>query len=1157
MSLKNKIGGGNLHAIVRMMNAALLVTCIGSTLPAVSSAQVEWKDRYVSLAADDQIHQSIARPVNRDYTVIVWEDYRNGSADIYAQKIENNHGIAVWPAIDGVLICDADGDQTNPRAAYDSLGGVIITWEDARNMSGGVGMEIYAQRISYASGIIDPNWGTNFPDGVPICTGTGRDAIRPRIVGAGEGAYIAWVDYRNSNGSQNTDIYLQYILSSTATWPTGNWTTNGLKVPVDPANDNQRNHEIVIDNFWRNYGANLDCMGVVVTYEDDRNIYTPIDPGGAIGIPYRYWNVYANAFDRSGARTWPNNSDLQIDPTIHDQLTPQIVSTRLNHSGYVVTWEDKRATADANMYSMLIDRTGAQVWNPSLQVNNVYGNQTKPRTVLIEDTMNVPYVYVVVGWEDNIGANDVWANRIDVLSYSVYSAGGTQICTQNWDQFLGNVDVYRISNVDHAVVVWEDYRRYPKSDIFYQDIDVLNWQINKANDGAPATEAKLNKSNPEAGGMVMAWTDDRRDAIDFDPTADKNIYSEKIGETCDEPTELHWKDVFARWSLTTDITNYRWAIDDTSKWAFVAWDEPRTINADGDTVHAVFVQKIDRNGVPRWTNNGVRVDNANNTACKPDICYDGQGGAYVVWQQTDGAGGNPYIMYCRVRYDGTVMWGPRTPLDINSDPIAGNSHSARIAHAFYDDVNSYQKMGWIVFLNDDGGNHVRYFCRFLHSSGTMDITAQSTGSVSPQYDPILVSDRWGGVYLLTHGAGTIHVEHIGGDYNSTPYIGYHDIPAYPPDGEFGGYDIAVDPIWSRQSALDRPVYPYDALVAYSYATAPPAKSDIWAARFFNDPRMQNARDFDLYGYVQLTDNNLGGNPNQGESRYPSIDCAFQDSTGDYTGDAIVAWDNEITSNNHQVMTNSAQWDYSLGTHRFTGYRSGWGNTSNLILDEGINRITYPKIAFWDSDAGVNGLAMGQVVWVNGEISCGTAPSAVVTQLVDYERDSTNAKQWQPNQVVSPGIYADNQITPDIQSSFSYSNHAWVFWNDSRASKECITGTYTLDGGGALVLGKERRSPRSAVSMPPAGLRLDQNHPNPVSINRDQTTEIRYSLERAGYAELLVHDLLGREVLRFAAGMKAAGEHVIPVGITKFQPGAYIYTLRFEGAVQSRSMIVVR
>ncbi|MBK9471563.1 MAG: hypothetical protein IPO18_04675 [bacterium] len=91
--------------------------------------------------------------------IIVWHDIRSLNLDIYAQRVDAA-GEAKWAA-DGVAICTAAGDQTDPLIVSDDSGGAIIAWVDGRSGS----LDIYAQRID-AAGVAQ--WA---PGGVAVCGG--------------------------------------------------------------------------------------------------------------------------------------------------------------------------------------------------------------------------------------------------------------------------------------------------------------------------------------------------------------------------------------------------------------------------------------------------------------------------------------------------------------------------------------------------------------------------------------------------------------------------------------------------------------------------------------------------------------------------------------------------------------------------------------------------------------------------------------------------------------------------------------------------------------------------------------------------------------------------------------------------------------------------
>ncbi|HET7250170.1 MAG TPA: hypothetical protein VFI79_10015 [Gemmatimonadales bacterium] len=80
--------------------------------------------------------------------VLAWMDRRNGSFDIYAQRLNPSGGF-LW-SFDDVAVCTQPAGQSLPEEdgmaptlAPDGGGGAIVAWEDSRNDAG----DIYAQRV--------------------------------------------------------------------------------------------------------------------------------------------------------------------------------------------------------------------------------------------------------------------------------------------------------------------------------------------------------------------------------------------------------------------------------------------------------------------------------------------------------------------------------------------------------------------------------------------------------------------------------------------------------------------------------------------------------------------------------------------------------------------------------------------------------------------------------------------------------------------------------------------------------------------------------------------------------------------------------------------------------------------------------------------------
>ena len=88
---------------------------------------------------------------------------------------------------------------------------------------------------------------------------------------------------------------------------------------------------------------------------------------------------------------------------------------------------------------------------------------------------------------------------------------------------------------------------------------------------------------------------------------------------------------------------------------------------------------------------------------------------------------------------------------------------------------------------------------------------------------------------------------------------------------------------------------------------------------------------------------------------------------------------------------------------------------------------------------------------------------------------------------------------------------------------------------------------------PSVFSLAQNYPNPFN----PTTQISFNSPAAGHVELKVYNMLGREVLELISGQRTAGSHTIRFEAANLASGVYLYELRFNGAVLSNKMILLK
>jgi hypothetical protein len=1110
--------------------ALLVVACIE---PIMMQSQTNWKDPYVTMALGDQENHSLARPTKSGCIVVVWQDNRPDAPGIYAQRIDTTTGLAMWAPTDGVPVCTSanQDEKFYPKAAYDSLGGVIVVWNDRRNGNTGV----YAQRIIISSGTLDPTWTTNYPDGFTVCSDASAGNLadlHTRIAGMGPGAYIVWTDQRNNNIH---NIYIQCILSVTATIPAYPWRLNGKPVAIDSTVE-QYNPDISLD---------VGKIGAVVVFEDLRN------------NPYNH--IYAAVVQRDGT-IGMGGSEVPLDqgnPSFN-QYNPQIISTSYLN---IVVWEDEQTNyPNSTIYAGGFDYVGAM-----MTAQPVSGSSTDQRAPRLAQAGYTVYV----AWEDGpLGSKDIHANTIGANSFTIGLANEKAIVTADQDQYNVCVDSYVEGGSYHALIGWQDDRAYAftSSDIYCQDLLITMYCDTitlMPPDGRCVTKARIRQTNPEGSGKAFVWTDSRRESSDFGSLSDKNIYTQKIGGACDDPTGMAWKDVFARWSLTSASSNHRFVVDDSGKAAYVVWDEDRVTQIGGASSHGVYVQRLDKYGVPLWKNNGIRVSDTAYTASNPDVCYDLQGGVYVIWQEHEWNNSNNYIKIARILSDGVISW--------TMEPLVSN---ARISGDSYNPVIAIKDVGtlgaWFAFLN--GSTSYRYIV-LVSDNGVQawDPSPALNNISAPFYDPKIAKDYYGGVYLLTRGGQRIKAEHFPyyydgsnttliGDYISPSSVYLSDTPCSQGGYCFPGYDLVVDPLGY-----------HDAMIAYTdelnYQIGFYNFPEIVVHRFYNDPvgsttyvmtPDQNVSNNTLSGFNFPTGTNPGGG-----AYFPSIAADKTDnfSSTPPIGGAIVTWNHRDmgSGGNGQfwVLTNRSLWDGNRNPSLF------WPGLTNfthcLVGAVSSGYPTPPKIAGLYP---VNGNINGAIVWNEPDAACGGA-NAMVCQGVEYTDPgvpSANAPIWAIEHVVSPRYGSVSQSDPIIRSS-NYENDAYLFWNDGRTGYDCVIGTKINWDESTIKWEKSQtRGARSEFSPLTGRLQLSQNYPNPCSVGVDMRTSICVTVAKDGYAVLQVFNSLGAFVSELYNGTLTAGRHIFTFYVAdkgaSLPPGLYFYTLYAGEKTLTKKMTLV-
>jgi hypothetical protein len=83
--------------------------------------------------------------------------------------------------------------------------------------------------------------------------------------------------------------------------------------------------------------------------------------------------------------------------------------------------------------------------------------------------------------------------------------------------------------------------------------------------------------------------------------------------------------------------------------------------------------------------------------------------------------------------------------------------------------------------------------------------------------------------------------------------------------------------------------------------------------------------------------------------------------------------------------------------------------------------------------------------------------------------------------------------------------------------------------------------------------LEQNYPNPFN----PTTQIRYSIPKAGLVTLKVYNTIGEEIATLVNEQAEAGRYIVEFNSNGFASGVYLYKITAGDFVQTKKMILIK
>ncbi len=315
--------------------------------------------------SDNTVSNKFAQAVIKTSTTsatIVFTDNREGTLDVFAQKISLATGATLWAA--DVSVHGAQtGTQTGISALPDGNKGSFIIWQDPRLAT--TNSDIYAQRVDSTGAVL---WGAN---GTVVCNAV-FNQLSPQMVSDDAGGIVAtWQD--NRAATADGDIWAQRLNASGVP----QWTANGIAVCIQ-AGSNQSAATIIKGGG-----------GYIISW---------LDPRAAISNR----NLYANSIDANGATTWTTaaaGGKVICTATGHQPSTSTISGLNLisdGSNGAIFIWDDAReGNTDVNIYAQRLNSAGDAQWTADgVIVSGAGGNQLGP--VSVSSVANT----VIVAWRD-------------------------------------------------------------------------------------------------------------------------------------------------------------------------------------------------------------------------------------------------------------------------------------------------------------------------------------------------------------------------------------------------------------------------------------------------------------------------------------------------------------------------------------------------------------------------------------------------------------------------------------------------------------------------------------------------------------------------------------------------------------------------------------
>ncbi|HTX18761.1 MAG TPA: hypothetical protein VMG34_08880, partial [Bacteroidota bacterium] len=301
-------------------------------------------------------------------------------------------------------------------------------------------------------------------------------------------------------------------------------------------------------------------------------------------------------------------------------------------------WYDVSTGTTGGVYVQKTSPSGSLPWGAAgVRVDSIPESFQSP-TLALDGSGGV-----FVSWVDSRSANstqNIYAQHLSAGGVPQWQTSGANITNLGEFSFRSPINPQSLGDGSgNYFLSWED--AFGLTLMKVSSSGSVAWTT-PVDDTLGAVDSRITSDG--SGGIILSWTDDRGLSTDI-----ANIYAQKVNSG----GTAVWAHNGILVCGATNLQEYSQIVGDGSGGAIIAWQDFR------DASHfRGYAQRINSNGVPQWTADGVPISTTTNSINGLVMTTDGAGGAEFAWEEARGTGigGSDNIYGQRLNSSGQRQW---------------------------------------------------------------------------------------------------------------------------------------------------------------------------------------------------------------------------------------------------------------------------------------------------------------------------------------------------------------------------------------------------------------------------------------------------------------------------------------------------------------------